>query len=769
MRRFLLHIAICLGLILPGIAAASLPFEKALLPGGNGTAATPAPGKKIPGDEEIPAQREKIAQEIAQLKQALNQAPETAETTGSEPNSQKLQLLEGLDFLYEELLEAHAAQKKVQARLKALETEEAQWKNGAPPKDFKADFATLDRLRGQEVEAKKTARSREQVFKSRQGAVEEAKKAFQAAEQERRRAKEALEVSRDTADRASLEQALAIAQLKSREAELRLALREQELEVAKSYRELFERQGKLQAQEIDFLEKRVRFTEEDLQRELNLVSEESQKATKRLEKQQKELESASKEYERARQRLDASPLPSPALVEEVEARRLAQSSLEQGSELMGDRLRRLSELEDLWQHRFKMLNGKVDKPELGLWQQQTRQYLDQLGREEELFNLRLNSLRNALVENEEKSRAKVDADPETKRWIQQQRQSLQANFDLLQEHLAGLALTRKIQEKFLAEQEARYAHVTFGERLARIWNGFLKVWNYELTSVDDSPITVSKVFIAVILVVFGLLLARRLSRAIAERLLPRFGVAPGVAAALRTLSYYALVLLFFLVALHLVRVPLTLFAVLGGAVAIGIGFGSQTLMNNFISGLILLLERPMKVGDLIQVEQTTGIVDRIGARSTWIRTADNTHFVVPNSSFLEKPLLNWTLSDDMVRSQIRIGVAYGTDTRQAADLLKKAAEGHGKVLKSPPPVVQFSDFGNDALIFDLYFWIRLNAIGNRRDVESDLRFMIDGSFREAQINIAYPQRDVHLDTVKPLDIRLIGDRTAPRSSVPPEV
>lgn len=756
MVRFLFHIAICLGLFLPEIAAASLPFEKGFLSGGNGAAATPAPGKKTPSEEEIPAQREIIAEEIARLKQALSQPPETAGATASEANSQKLQLLEGMDFLYEELLEAHAAQKKVQARLKSLEAEEAQWKNGAPPKNFKSDFATLDRLRGQEVEAKKAARSREQIYKSRQSAVEEAKKSFQSAEQERRRAKEAIEVSRTPSAHASLEQALAIAQLKSREAELRLALREQELEVAKSYRELFERQGKLQAKEIEFLEQRVKFTEENLQRELNLISEETQKATKRLEKQLKDLESASKEYDRARQRLDASPNPSPALVEEVEARRLAQSSLEQGGELMGDRIRRLKDLEGLWQRRFRMLDGKIDKPELGLWQQQTRQYLDQLGREEELFNLRLNSLRNALVENEEKARAKIDADFETKRWIQQQRQSLQANFDLLQEHLAGLALTRKTQEKFLAEQEARYAHVTFGERLARVWSGFLKVWNYELTSVEDSPITVSKVFIAVILVVFGLLLARRLSSVIAERLLPRFGVAPGVAAALRTLSYYALVLLFFLAALHLVRVPLTLFAVLGGAVAIGIGFGSQTLMNNFISGLILLLERPMKVGDLIQVEQTTGVVDRIGARSTWIRTADNTHFVVPNSAFLEKPLLNWTLSDDMARSQIRIGVAYGTETRKAADLLKKAAEEHGKVLKSPPPLVLFSDFGNDALIFDLFYWIRLNAIGNRREVESDLRFMIDGAFREAGIVIAYPQRDVHLDTVKPLEVRVIG-------------
>ncbi len=762
MKRPWVHLVLWLSLLSPAAAPAAFPFDSPLLPGGNG--ATPAPQKKALTEPEVRAQQARNTQELEQAKQSLAQLSESAPQGENRYLEDRVQLLESLDLIYGDLLEAFASQQKILARTKALEAEEAQWKSGTPPKDFAIDFNNLDRLRGQEVEAKKNQRNREQIYKSRQEAAEEAKKDFQTAEQERRRAKEAVETAKDGEERAALEPALALAQLKSRQAELRLALRELEFEVAKNYRVFFQKQQTLNALEISYLEKRVRFGEEDLKRELNLLSAESEKLSQRLERRQKELQAAAKEYDRARKRLDDNPAPAPAQVEEVEARRLAQTALEQEGELLNDRLKRLKEQEEFWKRRYRLLSGKTDRSEIATWQPQTRQYLDQLRRDEELSNLRLNSLRNSLVENEEKARAKGEVDPEAKRWLQQQKEALQRNIDTMQDHLASLALTRKLYEKFLAEQESRYAQVSLSDRMSRIWERFLHVWNYELTSVDDSPITVSKVFFAVILMVFGLMLARRLSRTLAERVLPRFGVTPGVAAALRTLTFYALMLLFVLTALHLVRVPLTLFAVLGGAIAIGVGFGSQNLMNNFISGLILLIERPIKVGDIIETDGNAGVVEQIGGRSTQIRTFNNIHMIVPNSAFLEKSVINWTLSDNMIRSSIRVGVDYGSNTRQVADILKKAASDHGKVLQTPEPIVLFSDFGSDSLVFDLFFWVKIQTALERKLIESDLRFMIEGAFREADINIAYPQRDVHLDTVKPLEVRVVSNQTVPHSS-----
>jgi small-conductance mechanosensitive channel len=213
-----------------------------------------------------------------------------------------------------------------------------------------------------------------------------------------------------------------------------------------------------------------------------------------------------------------------------------------------------------------------------------------------------------------------------------------------------------------------------------------------------------------------------------------------------------------LFALRVVNIPLTLFTFLGGAVAIGVGFGAQNLINNFISGFMVMAEQPIKIGDLIEIEGTFAMVEEVGARCTRIRTGANIHILVPNSSFLEKNIINWTLSDKEVRSQVTVGVIYGSPVREVERLMLQVAEEHQRVKKSPKPFVLFNDFGDNALIFDLYFWINMNRIMDRRIIESDIRFRIDELFREADIVIAFPQRDVHLDIQKPLEFRMVKDK-----------
>jgi len=226
-------------------------------------------------------------------------------------------------------------------------------------------------------------------------------------------------------------------------------------------------------------------------------------------------------------------------------------------------------------------------------------------------------------------------------------------------------------------------------------------------------------------------------------------------AAIQALIFYALLITIGLFALCLINIPLTVFTVLGGALAIGIGFGSQNLMNNFISGLIILAERPIRVGDLIQIGELHGIVQHVGPRSTRVLTPTNIDIIVPNSSFLESNVTNWTLTEDRVRTSVFVGVAYGSPTREVVKLMKKAADDHGKVLDKPYPIVLFEDFGDNALVFELIFWIRMRRMMDRRMVESDLRLRINELFKEAHITVAFPQRDVHLDTLSPLSVRMI--------------
>ncbi len=213
-------------------------------------------------------------------------------------------------------------------------------------------------------------------------------------------------------------------------------------------------------------------------------------------------------------------------------------------------------------------------------------------------------------------------------------------------------------------------------------------------------------------------------------------------------------------------VPVSVFTFMGGAVAIGIGFGSQKILNNFISGVILLVEQPIRVGDLIEVGTLMGTVLTIGTRSTRIRTGTNSQIIVPNSSFLESNVVNWSLANSTVRCCIRVGVAYGSPCREAARWLKRAADEHGQVLDKPEPYVWFADFADNALNFELYFWIDIHNLGDRRRVESDLRFIIDQYFREAGITIAFPQRDVHLDITKPLEVSLLPQATASAMDAP---
>lgn len=324
------------------------------------------------------------------------------------------------------------------------------------------------------------------------------------------------------------------------------------------------------------------------------------------------------------------------------------------------------------------------------------------------------------------------------------------------EFLSALLSVKELSVRLAAELEQKKKGYSLAEKLQSIgsWTG--RLWNFELWVIDDQGVTVKKVVTALIILIAGLIIARIVISAFIRRLLPRARLDENASAAVEKLLYYAALVFIALFTLRTVNIPLTAFTFLGGAIAIGVGFGAQNLINNFISGFIIMIERPIKIGDMIEVKESFGTIEEIGARCTRIRTAGNVHILVPNSSFLEKEITNWTLSDQRVRAQIPVGVAYGSDTRRVAELMRKAAVEHGKVLGTPEPFVIFDDFGDNSLVFQLFFWIRIARLMDRRIIESDVRFHIDSLFWDAGIVIAFPQRDVHLDTTGPLRIEMAG-------------
>jgi small-conductance mechanosensitive channel len=290
-------------------------------------------------------------------------------------------------------------------------------------------------------------------------------------------------------------------------------------------------------------------------------------------------------------------------------------------------------------------------------------------------------------------------------------------------------------------------------------DNFLSFWNYQLFQIGESEYTVGQFILLALLLVFGYVISKFLENLFSRRL-ARTQLRPHVIQTLQRVFFYLLIIGVVLAALSLLNVPLTAFAFLTGALAIGVGFGAQNIVNNFISGWILMAEQPVRVGDFIEVDQHTGTVERIGNRSTRIRRVDGVHLLVPNSQMLERVVINWTLIDNNIRTSIRIGVAYGSEPRQVAALFEQAVRSQEEILEEPAPRIIFEDFGDNALIFDAIFWSKVGGERELRQIRSEIRFRVSELFAAENIVIAFPQRDVHIDGLGPLQIELVEKKKA---------
>lgn len=282
------------------------------------------------------------------------------------------------------------------------------------------------------------------------------------------------------------------------------------------------------------------------------------------------------------------------------------------------------------------------------------------------------------------------------------------------------------------------------EFLKSFWTRISEALSTELFVFGESPITLSQVIAAPMLLIFGLLLVGIIERRL-SRLMRQHDYDTNLIQLIRRGIYVVAIICLGLIALGMLNVPLGAFTFISGAIAIGVGFGAQAIINNFISGWILMGERPIRIGDLLEFEGTLGRVEAINTRSTRIRRIDGVDIVTPNSALLENTVINWTLADNNIRTSIRVGVAYGSPVKRVAELIEQAAREQNEIQSDPPPVVIFEDFGDNSLVFDVFFWTMLRPGGDLRKLRSDVRFRVDELFNENSIVIAFPQRDVHLD------------------------
>jgi small-conductance mechanosensitive channel len=230
----------------------------------------------------------------------------------------------------------------------------------------------------------------------------------------------------------------------------------------------------------------------------------------------------------------------------------------------------------------------------------------------------------------------------------------------------------------------------------------------------------------------------------AEVMTPQ-GMEHGVKFAIKTLIHYSLILIGFLFAISVAGIDMSKFAILAGALGVGIGFGLQNIVNNFLSGLILLFERPVKVGDMVSLEDQWGTITRIGLRSTVVETFDRSEIILPNSELIAQRVVNWTFSSHVVRVVLPVGVAYGTPLAKVLEVLMKAARDNEDILDNPAPSAIFTGFGDSSINFELRAWIA--DVNQRLRIRSELGLAIDRHFRDNGIVIPFPQRDLHVQSV----------------------
>ena len=270
------------------------------------------------------------------------------------------------------------------------------------------------------------------------------------------------------------------------------------------------------------------------------------------------------------------------------------------------------------------------------------------------------------------------------------------------------------------------------------------ILSYKIITISGQAITLIHILLIPAVILTGIILTRWIAKLISKRLVVK-KVDPNVIHLLIRLFYVIAMAILLVTTLELINVPITAFAFLSGAIAIGVGFGAQNIINNFISGWILMWERPIRIGDFLEVEDAKGVVEEINTRSTRIRRVDGVHLLIPNSKLLENTVVNWTLIDSLVRSSVKVGVAYGSPVKKVAELVLQATTDQEKIVKKPLPIVTFEDFGDNALIFEVTFWLDSIAESGLRVMRSNIRFRLEELFEDNNIVVAYPQRDLHID------------------------
>jgi small-conductance mechanosensitive channel len=679
-----------------------------------------------------------LKEEITKIKAASESQAQDKRKKSPSIIIQQLELLQKIDLIYDQQI--FAIQKSFDLVKSAEQLKEelsaAVSKTKVPDPPY--SFIQLDELKGRLILLEEQKKSVTKAVKTSEDFLQAKKEESKTKDQALRRIKEELEAEKKSLITSPV---YIIAELSKRLLGEEVNLQKLSLENVKLEQVINQHKRELIQENISFLEPRITFTRKELQEQILKLEKDALTIKSALEKVKAKEDLANSRWLNAKEQLVGKTV-SPSEVEQREKEVVQWKSWNDTYrlevEILGKNIDYLDKIKKIWEYRYALFNNTASV-DLAGWTKEFDKTFEELEREKRLVAMRSTDCNNEMNDLEKKlESARLTSEPTV--FIEEQLEALKPRVTLLKQGFESIQSTQKEIQKLQNEIARREKNKSLKEYLSNVWAISRQVWEYEITSVEDHPVTVGKMIIALVLLVVGLILAKRLSLQIGKQLMNRFSMEQAAAFALQQILYYVLLVLLVLFVLSFVRIPLTFFTVLGGALAIGVGFGSQNIVNNFLSGLILMMERPIKIGDIVEVENIQGTVEWVGARSTIIKTFGNLRLVIPNSTLLQNKVINWSLTDDIVRREIVVGVIYGSPVRTVESMLKQAADEHSLVEKYPKPLVLFEDFGHNSLVFTLMIWINMARTGRAqlyiRQVESDIRFRIDELFRENHLVIA---------------------------------
>ncbi|MBQ7268133.1 MAG: mechanosensitive ion channel, partial [Synergistaceae bacterium] len=407
--------------------------------------------------------------------------------------------------------------------------------------------------------------------------------------------------------------------------------------------------------------------------------------------------------------------------------------------LINDESALIRETQEIWRKRYKMFHDEASGEEIWSYRESAERRQQEL--QKQLESIRV--MENVVFKEIETLQAQAKTEGLSgiihQNLMQAAENRRRMISDVFNRYENIIPLAIFYQQRLRSEANDNLGAIRLAEKVS----DFSKetVMNFlatELWQGDGYSVTVSKLIIAIAVFVSSFFLSTLGSHWIKRRMLGRFKASVTAANAVQRIVFYILWIAFALIALNIVKIPLTAFAFMGGAIALGIGVGMQNIFNNLISGFIVIFSRPFKVNDIIEVAGTQGVVDDIGSRATTIRTWDGLDVVLPNRYFLENGVTNWTKADMRKREVLKVGVSYDADSREVEKILLDIVNEHSQTLKNPAPLVIFRNFGDNALEFEIYYWIELKKSSGMK-VSSDLRHHIAAVFKREGIEIPFPQ------------------------------